>query len=53
MEGWLVLAVFGVLLAWAIWMCAKAINSPSEPFGQGGYGSGSEADKIRRYRPTG
>jgi len=46
--GWIVLAVLGCLLGWALWMVMKALNAPSEPFGYGGYGKGPESDKQHR-----
>jgi hypothetical protein len=48
--GWIVLLGVGIATAWACWMVARALVAPSEPFGQGGYGEGSESEKIRRHQ---
>lgn len=51
MAGWIVLGVLAVALAWALWMVAKALGAPSEPFGMGGYGKGPESEKHPRAAP--
>jgi len=50
--GWIVLVGLAGLLAWALWMVARALNAPSEPFGMGGYGKGPESDKRAHPRAS-
>lgn len=47
--GWAALAVVVGLIATAWTLVAKALSTPSPPFGQGGYGAGTEAEKRRRH----
>lgn len=51
MAGWIVLGVLAVALGWALWMVARALGAPSEPFGLGGYGRGPESAKQRHAAP--
>jgi hypothetical protein len=51
--GWIALGVLGALAIWGCWIAWRGMNASSQPFGEGGYGSGPEADKQKRYRPTG
>jgi len=47
--GWAAFAVVVGLIATAWTLVAKALSTQSPPFGQGGYGTGTEADKRHRY----
>jgi hypothetical protein len=46
--GWAAFVVVIGLIGSAWGLLARALSSPSPPYGQGGYGHGSEADRRRR-----
>jgi len=50
--GWATLIVVVGLIGAAWGLLARALTSPSPPYGQGGYGHGSEAER-RRAAKTG
>jgi hypothetical protein len=47
-SGWAAFVVVIGLIGTAWGLLARALSAPSPPYGQGGYGHGSEADRRRR-----
>jgi len=48
--AWIVTVVGLGLFSWMVYMVARALTTQFPPYGMGGYGHGSEADKHRRDR---
>lgn len=48
--GWAALAVVVGLICFACILTFRVLRAPSPPFGEGGYGHGSEADRRRPGR---
>jgi hypothetical protein len=48
--AWIVTVVGLSLFTWMVYMVARALTTSFPPYGLGGYGRGSEADKRSRGR---
>jgi hypothetical protein len=50
--AWIVSVVGLSLFTWMVYMVVRALNAQSPPYGMGGYGRGSEADKQVHHRAS-
>lgn len=48
--AWIVTVVGLSLFVWMVYMVARALKAPFPPFGMGGYGKGSEAEKHAGHK---
>ena len=48
--AWIVTVVGLSLFSWMVYMVVRALTTEFPPYGLGGYGHGSEADKQSHHR---